>query len=465
MRRLIILLCLSGLFISLFSQEQLQNGSFENWDSYFLFEGVSGWAGGVHNPVYLNYSDIKYEDAYSGNYAVRLNSFFVEEHYDTVFSLVYLGQLGEDGPESGIPYDSDFNQISGYYKYNMQGNDSASIVLVKYLDSEPTWFIKKISGVQEEWTSFTFDVPAGECDSVFIGFTSTDPWDLEHINFDSWFAIDSVHFKNTEGDTPELLPNHDFEEWEDYFYNEPDFWHSFNHILVNFNEEGVSQTEDAYEGMYAVKLRTLAVTGVEVFPTYLSYGEISPSSPDPFIPVPYSDRPTKISGYYKYFPELLDHAFMVCLFLLEGDTIGGGVHTFLPTDDNYVYFEEELNFYIEDQPDGLVLLFCSGYDVGSTLFLDNVSFDFETIVKTNKSVNDFNIYPNPANNFFICNFEKSQNIAAYIEIIDLQGRIVKRICNENSKEILKIDISNLSKGLYYVRTDLIDLPVKKIIVN
>ncbi len=257
----------------------------------------------------------------------------------------------------------------------------------------------------------------------------------------------------------------DFEEWEEYFYNEPDSWYSLNYFLVNFNEEGVIQTEDAHEGMYAAKIVTIAVAGTEIIPGFLSYGEISLSSPDPFTPVPYSDKPTKISGFYKYLPELEDHASMLCLLLLEGDTIGGGIHVFAPTGDNYVYFEKELNYYIEDHPDELVLFFASGDSVGSTLYLDNLSFDFETIIKTNKLVNDFNIYPVPANNFFVCNFKKSKNIPKNIEIIDLQGRIVKRIYNYNLKEILKIDISDLSKGLYYVRTDVTDNFVKKLIVN
>ncbi len=459
-KSMFLFIVLAFLVNNLFSQEQLQNGGFENWESIFLHESPAVWTSGVSNPAYLGYGVIKYEDAYSGDYAVKLQSYYNEENDDTAFSYVFLGRTGEDGPESGIPYTSDFDQISGYYKYNMQEDDSATILLIKFLESDPTFFLKKIGGVLEEWTKFTFDVPPGECDSVFFGFISSDPWTDGNTNFDSWFIVDSVHFINTEGETPEPLPNYDFEVWEEYYYNEPEHWHSLNYFFSVFGEETVSQTEDAYEGMYAVKISTMSFNETDTIPGFLSYGEIILGNDFPFIPIPYTDKPTKLMGYYKYYPHMADTGMMMVQFLFEGDIIESKTYSFEEATE-YEYFEVDFTYY--GDPDSFILIFSSGSNPGSTLYLDAISFDFETIINESVSDNDFTIYPNPATDYFYCNFSNHGNIAEYIEIVDLQGRIIKKIDNNSGKN-LKIDISDLSNGIYYIRTELNNSPINKLIV-
>jgi hypothetical protein len=59
------------------------------------------------------------------------------------------------------------------------------------------------------------------------------------------------------------------------------------------------------------------------------------------------------------------------------------------------------------------------------------------------SFNTIKVYPNPANNYFV--IESIQPINK-IEIFDLSGKIIK-VFNE---ELLKYNISNLSKGIYIV---------------
>src|SRR5574344_902595 len=71
--------------------------------------------------------------------------------------------------------------------------------------------------------------------------------------------------------------------------------------------------------------------------------------------------------------------------------------------------------------------------------------------------NDLNIYPNPPNDFV--NIYTTNSYNSPIKIIDIQGRIIKTI-NQNNI-ITKIDIQDLNNGIYYVK---IDNKIKKLII-
>src|SRR5574344_1837160 len=72
--------------------------------------------------------------------------------------------------------------------------------------------------------------------------------------------------------------------------------------------------------------------------------------------------------------------------------------------------------------------------------------------------NDINIYPNPANDFV--NIYTTNSYNSPIKIIDIQGRIIKTI-NQNNI-ITKIDIQDLNSGIYFVK---IDNKIKKLIIS
>ena len=61
----------------------------------------------------------------------------------------------------------------------------------------------------------------------------------------------------------------------------------------------------------------------------------------------------------------------------------------------------------------------------------------------------FNIYPNPSNGMFT--IESSFKDISSLKIFDIQGKLVKKIPkNINNSTIIKIDLSNLGKGVYFV---------------
>ena len=78
----------------------------------------------------------------------------------------------------------------------------------------------------------------------------------------------------------------------------------------------------------------------------------------------------------------------------------------------------------------------------------SISHMFEEIVSVNPNINDVNmmkIFPNPANNFIIVGTEWAE--FAY-QIFDISGKIVQH----SNSSARNIDISNLAKGFYQIKT-------------
>jgi len=421
--------------------QNLPNVGFENWTNEFLYVGLDDWnsSNSMGSPDFSGI--IQSEDAYSGDYAIRLEPRLDGE--DTIFNFIYHGTV-TDGPSGGIAYTDEFDQVKGYYKCNMPDVDSATIYVIKWYGATPSEIVSKVGGVHETWTEFTVEVPGGTCDSVFVGFISSDVMLETNIEFDSWVMFDSVYFNNTMGATPTPIPNHDMENWTDFEVLEVDDWYTINSMLYSLGIEHTVRSEDAYSGMYSAELTGYDIFG-DVIPGYLSLGEITFDEGDPILPVPYTYQPTYLTGYYKYTPAETDNAIVVCEMTLAGESVGGNYYG-LPAAAEWTYFEIPLNY--SDVPDECALVFASGEVAGSVLLLDDVDFDFSTAINPEKQ-DEFSVYPNPASDYTFLNL--GNNIGNTVEIYDMQGRIVDVILIESSA--VKLDVMNCNSGVYLVKVN------------
>lgn len=442
-----ILFILSVLLCNvMIAQQQLPNTGFENWSQTLLYEGLSDWqcSSGGNTPETAGI--FKSEDAYSGDYSVKLQSILYNE--DTIFSYFYHGYLSNDGPGGGMPYSENFDGISGYYKSDMAEYDSAVVLVVKFFESNPTWFFGKLGGVNEDWTYFHFDLPPVICDSVFVGCISGDIFTEEVYSFDSWIMFDSIYFTFSGGEDPdaELIPNHDFEDWQDYTCLNVDSWYSLNNTFNGLGVEPLKQTEDAIEGNFAAELSTYLIMSEYIIPSYLSIGEIYVDDANPVRKIPYTDKPEKLTGYYKYFPVSDATGVVQINFSLLGETIGGGQYVFTEATE-YTYFETPIEFV--GDPDSLLLVFSSGGVEGSRLLLDDIKFEFSVNTES-EYISNLNIFPNPARDYIIVEITDKSMIEK-IAVTDLQGRIIKEIYSDSNSTV-KIDVSNLSEGIYFIKS-------------
>ncbi len=61
--------------------------------------------------------------------------------------------------------------------------------------------------------------------------------------------------------------------------------------------------------------------------------------------------------------------------------------------------------------------------------------------------NGFNIYPNPANNSVLITSLQSDSIY----VLDINGNVVKSFQNTDKQDSIKIDISGLNNGVYFIK--------------
>ena len=77
------------------------------------------------------------------------------------------------------------------------------------------------------------------------------------------------------------------------------------------------------------------------------------------------------------------------------------------------------------------------------------------------NASEFAIYPNPAKSFVTLEFETLQE-NTLLQILDINGRRVRTHDLKAGQETLRIDVSNLPKGLYTIMLGNI---TKKLIVE
>ena len=270
------------------------------------------------------------------------------------------------------------------------------------------------------------------------------------------------------------LPNMGFEEWIDStgFYEEPTggVWTTANRIiLLNQYVFKVTtfKTEDAYAGQYAAKIvtdiallpppndmlltGTLATGWFDVYalpPTNLKMG------------VPFTARPVRFKGYYKYFSVEQDSCDIWAILTkwnpvaLQRDTIGDTYLTDTVIVSEYTLFDLPFQYYSEDDPDSISIVFASSAagdlflgSVGSTLFIDEISLELSSGAKLLLMPEVMVIsYPNPVKD--VVSFELSAFIKdGKLVLLDSQGKSCSSQQFKGRKT--NIDLVNYPGGIYF----------------
>jgi hypothetical protein len=106
--------------------QNILNNSFENWTTIDWevltnWESSSQWyIGEPQQPV------VKSTDAYSGNFAVELNT-FVDSRGDTAWAGLTNGKFGESQISGGVPFSGNPTAIEFYYQFSPAGSDTGSV--------------------------------------------------------------------------------------------------------------------------------------------------------------------------------------------------------------------------------------------------------------------------------------------------------------------------------------------------
>ncbi|MDD3876458.1 MAG: PCMD domain-containing protein [Bacteroidales bacterium] len=223
------------------------------------------------------------------------------------------------------------------------------------------------------------------------------------------------------------VPNNGFENWTG---GKPTSWDCANvtGIVTTVTEE----TGAPYSGSKSVKIET-KTSLVGTIPGFITLGtfDLATQSINGGIQFPF--RPTKLKGFYKYTPGMGDQAFFgVGISKWMGttrDTIGEGLLLAPMPVSTWSPFEVEITWSSTDTPDSLNIIIAAsdlvggGYVVGSTLWVDELSFEYTPV---GFDENDFTSlavqnYPNPFSKTTLIDFVSPINTIYEFSVYNLIG--------------------------------------------
>lgn len=423
----------------------LPNSGFENWTTNTIYENPDLWGSGNMDQGSTFIGATASADAQHLSKSVQLTNGVINNGQDTAFAYVYLGALGDSGPESGIPYSSNVDQIKGYYKGTIGTNDTAIVLVIKFFSgSMVSMDLGKIYTSQSNWTAFTFNLSPVPQDSIFIAVLSTDPFVYpNHASTNTVIKFDNISLNHSSLGAGAALPNNSFETWTAVSSMTPDNWTTINDLTAGMGFQMVVPSASAYSGMYAARLETMTIYS-DTVPGMLIYGDlIIGEQPTPW---PYDATPATLNGQYKYTPSGIDQATVSFQFYNSGNPIGGNQQA-LTSATNYTAFSIPTN--LSGTPDSLVIVVFSGENPGSVLILDDFQFAGGNVSVNEITKAQFSAYPNPAADFIQISSLSEGNHS--ISIYDNGGKLVSVTeCNGNR---VQLDVRTLPAGFYTVQVN------------
>ncbi|MFI5203931.1 MAG: T9SS type A sorting domain-containing protein [Flavobacteriales bacterium] len=453
MKKISTSLLLLTCSIASFSQNgQIMNGGFENWTTSVIYESPATWKSSNTEEFQGVALTTKSADAQHLLASVKLDNEVVNG--DSLFGYVYLGSVSAGGVFRGIPYGTPFDMINGFWKGNMQTGDTAYMICQKSFMGVPyPPVMAPIFGNASSWTAFSFPITAGPCDSVFIGFVSSNPFDNSNFHPNSTIQFDNVSFSNS-GPPPLPLPNPSFESWNSVSASNADNWNSINSLVAGAGVNFVSSTTDFYSGTKAASIKTLYMAQWgDTIPGFITNGAIGQlGGPNPFTPIAYNASPVNFSGYYKYAPSGTDGAQVSVEFFQAGASIGGYGIMINSAAAAYTLIGGAVN--LTGVPDSMLVFVQSGFNPGSEIKIDDFMLSGGNVgIQEMARKLGFKTYPNPTDGMLSLEWDASFDGNLNLEIVDLSGRLVysKTLFSNPGKNNCILDLTSLSSGPYSYR--------------
>lgn len=261
------------------------------------------------------------------------------------------------------------------------------------------------------------------------------------------------------------LPNNSFENWTNQgSYSDPDEWTTPNSQLATMGIITVTQSNEAQSGISSISLESKSFFGA-LIPGAATLGDITldlfTQTAEITGGIPYSERPARLKGYFKYAPAATDTFAVLAIFYKYNtssnvtDTVGVGVFRSGSTISDWTEFSAIINWYSDATPDSTnVLMLSSDYsqstNAGSVLQVDNLTYDFSTGETEIPAINqEISVYPNPANDYITFHRNYEASTSNKLELYDLTGKMMLQTTMDCA--IQRVNVSALPEGLYFYK--------------
>lgn len=426
--------------VSIASVAQLPNPSYENWNSIPYSEPVPWFTSNSQVIPFAGIAPVTQVAGFSGS-AVRLET--MVSGTDTLGA--YISNTPGDPVlgEGGIPYAVQPIGITGYYRYNLQGNDTALLLVVfKSNGAIISNDLFKITGTQNTFTFFNFSLTVSNMpDTVIIAAASSNLISNVGVAPGSFLELDDLAFLG--GAVTPPIPGGTFDNWNNMVYETPLGWTSLSN--------GTSKSTDSYSGNFALKLETIDYGNGNVGPGAVTTGINSGSGPAGGLP--YTLMTDTLTGYYKYAPSGPDSAAIGISLSSNGSGVGGGGYYLIPA-TVYTYFE--IPFSAFAIPDTLRIdIFSSKFPflqtaAGSTLLVDDLRLKSQGgvgIETVEAGSGHAIVYPNPARDILYIECDKLIPGDVTVIVYDITGRKIRPEFSGTGSTRLQVNISALADGI------------------
>lgn len=249
------------------------------------------------------------------------------------------------------------------------------------------------------------------------------------------------------------IPEAGFETWTSGSCDEPSGWNTVNgstSILGLCTAQ--QETSNPYSGSSAMKIQTgeLGFPVFQTVPGLVSNGNIDIQNQSVSGGVPFTERPTSFSGWFRAEPVNGDTYSMIAVLINEntGDSVGVAIFEGNTAISNWTQFVEPVQYLNQQTPTLLqITMFASdpqNPQDGSTVWFDELDYQNITVGLSETQRNQIKAYPNPVVDDVF--FKLGELEKAAITIYNIIGvRVMEANLSGTDKSI---DMSSLPTGTY-----------------
>jgi hypothetical protein len=269
--------------------------------------------------------------------------------------------------------------------------------------------------------------------------------------------------------------NAGFENWTNMGnYEVPDQWGTMNNATSHLNIYTVTKWYPGSPGAYFMKI-TSKIYGSSVMNGIAVYGRLDSTTMQPMSGYPFTQRPTAFTGQWQHMIWGTSQG-SVCATLTkwngaDRDTIGIAYEELFDMAMNWEAFSINFNYLSTAAPDSCMIVLKSSGDTPTAndyLWVDDLGFSGLIGIDDLFSESQLSVFPNPCSSMLTVkpNFKTPGKIK--LEISDITGKIIRSSegKSESPDQNFILDISDLSKGIYFLRSIIGEVnEVKKIIIE
>lgn len=256
------------------------------------------------------------------------------------------------------------------------------------------------------------------------------------------------------------FPNGGFENWTNQgTYEDPQYWTGMNMMSMFGAEETAIKSNQAHSGTYALKLIT-SVSDIgndgemDTLPGILMLGTTDILNGTGTSGYPFIHRPDSLVGWYKLTsPDNDPFQLQVSTTKWNSgngsqETIGATYYQGQPS-ATYVRFSVPIVYADNSLPDSIQAYIgnaSNGSGAGNELYLDDLSFIYNSTAGIQEQAAQIRIFPNPVNTQL--SIQSDQPIQQ-LAVTDLQGKQIFAVKTNN--EYYQLETGDLIPGVYFCK--------------